>query len=226
MKLKLIFLFLFTFLIIQTGICQDTGFGMWYGLNTEYSINKKIEIDLQGTVRTYDNGKKVEQVFLEGGITYKFNKYLSVTGSYRFVEKIEKNLEFYARHKLFGSVKGTLPAGNFSFSSRLMLQFQNKTYIEKLSDEIPDYHLRIKLKAVYKIPGKPVNPFLYFESFNPMFDSSSRSIDKERFGAGFELKLTQKQSVELEYIFQRDFVPNLYDLNIISLNYNLKFKGN
>ncbi len=223
MRLKLIFLFIITILIYQTGKSQDTGFGIWYGLNAEYSITKKLEINLQGTVRTYNNAKQIEQLFLEGGLNYKFNKYFSVAGSYRFVEKEEKNSKFYARHKIFGSVKGTLPAGNFSFSTRIMLSVQNKTYIDELSDEIPDYYLRIKFKAVYKNPSFPVNPFLSYESFSPMFINSTRFIDKKRFGSGLEFKLTYKQSVELEYIFQRDYEPDLFDLNIISLNYNLKF---
>jgi len=208
---------------MKPAICQDSAFGIWYGLNAEYAFAKKFEADLSGSLRTYNQGKNIEQSFLEGGLTYKFNKYFSSSLSYRFTEKIERDDNFYPRHKLFVSAKGTLPAGNFSFSSRLMLQYQNKTYIEKLSDEIPQYALRVKLKAIYRIPSFPVNPYLYYESFSGLNGESTHVIDKERFSAGFELKITRVHSVDLEYILQRDFEPKVYNFNIISLNYNLKF---
>lgn len=223
MKLKLILFFLFTTLILQTGKGQDSAFGIWYGLNVEYAVNKKLEADLSGNLRTYNQGKNIEQSFIEGGLTYKFNKYFSSSLAYRFTEKIERDENFYPRHKLFLAVKGTLPAGNFAISTRVMLQYQNKTYIEKLSDEIPEYAMRVKLKTIYKIPSFPVNPYLYYESFSGLNGVSSHVIDKDRFSAGIELKITRKHSVELGYILQRDFEPKNYNLNILSLNYNLKF---
>jgi hypothetical protein len=210
-------------LILQPGKGQDSAFGIWYGVNAEYEINKKFEIDLTGNLRTYDQGKNIEQSFIEGGLTYKFNKYFSTSLAYRFTEKIERDENFYPRHKLFFAFKGTLPAGNFIFSSRLMLQYQNKTYIEKLSDEIPEYGLRFKLKTIYRIPSFPVNPYLFYESFSGLNGVSSHVIDKDRFSAGFELKISRIHSVEIGYILQRDFEPKKYNLNILSLNYNLRF---
>jgi hypothetical protein len=223
MKLKLTILSVFILISIQPARCQNSDFGIWYGLNVDYFITKKLCIGISGNLRTYNGAKQVDQSFIEGGLSYKFNKYLSSAFVYRFTEKVERNQNFYPRHKLFLSVKGTLPAGNFDFSSRLMLQYQNKTYIEKLSDEIPEYALRIKLKGIYRIPAFPVNPYLYYESFSGLNGSSTHVIDKERFSAGFELKITRRQSVDLEYILQRDFEPRIFNLNIISLNYNLKF---
>jgi hypothetical protein len=223
MNFKLGLLSLFMLIAVQTANCQDSAFGIWYGLNAEYAINKKFEIVFSGNLRTYNNGKDIDQTFLEGGLSYKFNKYFSTSLTYRFTEKIERNDNFYPRHKLFISLKGTMPAGNFYFSSRVMLQYQNKTYIEKLSDEIPEYALRIKLKAIYRIPSFPVSPYLYYESFSGLNGESTHVIDKERFSAGFELKITRRQSVDIEYILQRDFEPRIYNLNIVSLNYNLKF---
>jgi len=210
-------------LVIHPAKGQDSAFGVWYGLNAEYAINKKIELDISWNLRTYNQGKNIEQSFIEGGLSYKFNKYFSSSLAYRFTEKIERNGNFYPRHKLFFALKGTLPAGNFSFSSRLMLQYQNKTYIEKLSDEIPEYAIRIKLKAIYRIPSFPVNPYIYYESFSGLNGVSTHFIDKDRFSAGFELKITRKHSVGVGYIHQHDFEPKNENLNILSLDYNIKF---
>lgn len=113
-----------------------------------------------------------------------------------------------------------MPANNLVISARFRFQIQTRTYIVDSNDLIPDYYGRIKLKAVYKIPKFPVNPYLSYESFIPMYVNSTHFIDKERFTLGFEYKITKKQAIETEYIYQRDYVS---DIQIISINYNISF---
>jgi len=53
-----------------------------------------------------------------------------------------------------------------------------------------------------------------------MYVNSDRFIDKERFTLGFEYKISKKQAIEAEYIYQRDYVS---DIQIISINYFFSF---
>ena len=223
MKIRGLAVCLFIFFIPKTGYSQSTDFGIWYGANGEYSLNKKIDIDVSAMIRTFDNASKIDQAFLEGGLSYKFNKYLSSAVSYRITENLEDNTEYHIRHKWFADIKCTLPLKNFSFSARLRFQIQKKTFYENPGDKIPDYHSRFKLKGIYKIPKFPVNPYLSIESFSAMFENSERLIDKNRFTLGFEYKIAKKHSVEAEYIYQRDYLPHISDINIISINYNIRF---
>ena len=212
------------FLILSRIIyCQNDDFGIWYGVNAEYSINKTLEIDVSTMVRTFSNASKVEEAFLEGGVTYKFNKYFSIAGGYRFTENLEDNNEFHIRHKWLADLKGSLPLENFSFSARFRFQVQSKTFYEKESDKLPYYHGRLKFKAIYKTPKFPVNPYLEMESFSALFENSKRVIDKNRFSAGLEYKIAKKHFIEAEYMFQRDYLPHLSDMNIFSIEYNFKF---
>src|SRR5450759_1148054 len=41
--------------------------------------------------------------------------------------------------------------------------------------------------------------------------------------AGVELRILKQHLVEVEYIFQSDYLPHISDINIISINYNFKF---
>ena len=84
-----------------------------------------------------------------------------------------------------------------------------KTYIEDAADDKAEYDGRLKLKGVYKIPDFPVNPYLSFETFSPVFRNEGRLIDKSRSTVGFEYKITKKHIVETEYIYQRDTYPHL-----------------
>ena len=214
---------LFLIFIPLVAFTQEKDFGIWYGVSAEHNLTKKLEIDLSSNIRTFNNASKIEEAFLEGGITYNFSKYVSLAGSYRITENIEDNNSYYIRHKVFVDFKGNIPVGNFSFSGHLKLEIRTKTYIKNEDDLYADYTGRIKLKAVYRTPVFPVNPYIYVESFCPMFSDESGTIGKIRYSAGLEFRIVKQQSVELEYIFQRDYLPHLSDMNIVSINYDIKF---
>lgn len=213
---------LFIIFIPISAIAQKKDFGIWYGVSAEKKLTDKIDIDLSTRIRTFGNASKIEEAFLEGGLAYSFNKHLAIAGSYRLTENIEDNNSYYFRHKWLLDFKGNLPVSDFSFSCRLRFQTRIKTFIKDENDKFPDYTGRIKLKALYKTPSFPVNPYVYAESFFPMFSDNTRTIEKNRFAAGIEFSIAKRHSVEAEYIFQRDYLPHISDINIISINYNIK----
>ena len=210
-------------LLSASVFAQDKDFGIWYGISASHKLNKKLELNLAMDVRTFRNAARVDEVFIEGGLAYDVNKYLAAEGSYRLSKSIEDNNSYYFRHKFFLDLKGNMPAGNFSFSARVRFQTRTKTYLQDKQDEHPDYTGRIKLKVVYKTPVFPINPFVYAESFTPMFSDKNRPVEKIRYSAGMELKIAKKQALDLEYILQRDYLPHISDMNIISASYNVKF---
>jgi len=214
---------LFSFLLPVVASAQKKDFGIWYEFSAEHKLTKKLQVDLSTNVRTFNKASKIDEAFLEGGLDYSFSKYLSVEGSYRLTKKVENNNKYYFQHKVFADIKGNLPLGNFRFIGRLRFQTRTKTYIQDEIDKYPDYTGQIKLKVIYKTPTFPVDPYIYVESFRPMFSEKSGTVGKNRFSAGMELKITKQHSVEIEYIFQRDFQPHISDINIISVNYNIKF---
>jgi MFS superfamily sulfate permease-like transporter len=202
---------------------QDKDFGLWYNISIEHEFTKKLEVDLLTTIRTFDNASKIEEGFIEGEIAYKFTKFLSAAASYRITENIEDDDAYHLRHKWFVGLKGNLEIWDLDFSARVRYQERYKTYFEDKEDKIPDSHFRFKVKSTYKTPSFPLNPFIGAEIFCPVFKESDVVIDKKRFSAGVEYKISKKHSVELEYLFQRDYKPDLRDDHIISLNYKFKF---
>src|SRR4030042_1444320 len=201
---------------------QDKDFGIWYGASAEFEIINNLEADLITCFRTFDKASRLEQAFLETEISYKFNNYLAAAASYRITENIENDDAYHIRHKWFVDVKGTLPLGKFKFSGRAMFQQRYKTYIEDENDKLPASHGRFRLKALYNFTTLPVDPYIFGEVFCPLFKNSDRVIDKKRSGAGIELDITAHHSFEVEYIFQRDYFPDLSDENILSFCYTLK----
>jgi opacity protein-like surface antigen len=198
-------------------------FGIWYSISAEKKLVKKVALDFDANIRTYDKASKIEEAFFDIGLTYKFNKFLSAAASYRFTEFKEKDDYFHPRHKWFADLKGRLPVGNFNISARLRFQQRYKTYFKDENDKESSEVARVKLKALYNIPSFPVNPYISAELFFPIFKETTSNVAKNRFMAGFEYNISKKHSIDLEYMFQRDFLPHISDINVISVNYNIKF---
>lgn len=223
MTIKSAVLFILLLLTAGTLYAQDNDFGLWYEVNAEKSVSKKF--DLNGTimVRTFDNASTLDQVFLEIGASYTLNKYIAFAGSYRIGNYLEDDDYYHIRHKGFADIKGSLPLKHFVLSARLRLQLMARTWVEDQSDDREEYDGRMKLKGEYKIPDFPVNPYVAFETFTPIFRNDGNLIEKSRTTIGFEYKITKKHIVDTEYIYQRDEYPHLSILHIISLSYTFKF---
>ena len=113
------YIIFFTLIIPLTAFSQKKDFRIWYDISAEHKLIHKLEMNLSADVRTYETASKIQEAFLEGGLSYNFNKYLSAAGSYRLLKHIENDNSYYFRHKFFADFKGTLPVGEFNFSCRL-----------------------------------------------------------------------------------------------------------
>jgi hypothetical protein len=213
----------FACLLPLTAGAQSDDFGIWYSATARLGITARLDADISAELRTYNNAGKVEQGFLEAGFNYKLTDFLSAGASYRLTEAIEDDSRYHPQHKLFLEVKGNLKPGNFTVQGRVRYQIRFKTYIEDAEDKIPDHTVRLKLKAVYRTTAFPLNPYLYSETFIPVFRNSEKLIGKNRFGAGVEYSISKKHSIEAGYIFQRDYLPHLIDEHIIQAGYTFSF---
>jgi len=223
MMIRKLYLSVFLFSLSLVVYSQEKDFGIWYGISAEHKFSKKLELDLLANIRTFNDASKIEEAFFEGGLEYSKSKHLSFAGTYRLSRNIENNNSLYFQHKMFLDIKGNLPVGKIDFTGRLRFETRIKTYIRNEDDKFPDYTGRIKLKVLYKTQTFPVDPYLYVETFCPMFSDKSGTIGKNRFSAGLKFSIIKRHAVEVEYIFQRDYQPHLSDLNILSVNYDIKF---
>lgn len=213
--------FILFLLLPFTGVAQDHDFGIWYGASVKKDIIKKLEIDISAMMRTFENAGKVEQGFVEAGLEYKFTKFLSAAVSYRLTDRYEEDMDdYFYQHKIFTDLKGNLNVADISLTGRFRFQTRIKTYDNK--NDFNDYTGRIKLKAVYKTPSFPVNPYMYGELFIPMFSREDATVEKYRFSTGIEYSISKKHSIEAEYIFEHDYRPDLLNNHILSISYNLK----
>lgn len=219
---KTVFVLLFALLSAFVA-SQEKDFGLWYNISIGHEFTKKLDVELATTIRTFDNASRIEEGFIEAEIAYKFTKYLSAAASYRLTENIEDDDTYHIRHKWLVGLKGEIDIWDIEVDGRIRYQERYKTFFEDEEDKIPDSHFRFRIKSTYKTPSFPLNPYMAFESFFPVFKESDFLIDKKRFSAGVEYQISKKHAVEAGYLFQRDHHPKLRDDNIITLKYEFKF---
>lgn len=209
--------------VTRSSFCQESHFGLWYEADAQKSLNKKLDLDLSCMVRTFDNGSKIDQAFIEAGASYDLNKHIGFAVSYRIGNYLDNDYLYHIRHKWFGDIKGSLPLNRFVFSLRLRLQVLERTYFKDDLDNKAEYDGRIRIKGIYKTPKFPLNPYISYETFSHIRANSDPLINKSRSTLGLEYKINKKNIIDTEYICQRDYSPLLSILHIISVSYTFKF---
>jgi hypothetical protein len=202
---------------------QNTDNGIWYEAKAEKDIFKGLRFDLEGSIRTDQNGSHIEKFYLEPGLRYKFNDYFAAGIYYRFIEQEEDDGRYYPRHRWFIQMKGSAPEiARFTLSLRYRVQQQFKTYIEDPEDEIPEWYQRIRLELEYNIKGLPLKPYINTEMFSGLSFRNDYLADKWRSMIGIEYTLHKKHTFGIEYIYNDSRVTKPAYMNLLGITYAIK----
>jgi hypothetical protein len=223
MKIKNTVLLIAVMMLSSHLFAQDSKFGIWYCADADKKIITGLKAEVAGALRTDNNGSDIESFYLEGGLNYKFSKFISASAFYRCIDRKENNGNFYFRHRIYADVKGTLPMGRFTASLRYRFQEQKKTYINSIDDEDATFYNRFKFELDYNIPKIALTPSVFMEYSGQAFTSNDIMFEKRRSGCGLSYNITKKQAVSLDYIYLSSKVSNPAYFNVLSLNYSVKF---
>ncbi len=202
---------------------QEKDFGIWYELDAEKKITKRLDLMLSGSVRTFENASKIDYIFLEAALQYEFSDYFSGSASYRLSSALEDDGEYYYRHRLTLDAIVKYPAGNFTFSGRFRIQRATKTYVEDSEDIAAAWAGRIRFKTEYDFSSKPFSPYFFIEAYNPLFENEGLDINRMRLSGGTELRISNSTAFDIGYIFQRDFKSEYEDKHILSIALKVSF---
>ena len=214
---------LLAFLFSAAAAGQDTDYGIWYEAKAEKKIWKDLRFDLEASIRTNEEARKIEKFYIEPGFRYKFNEYLNAGIYYRFIDQKEKDGKLYPRHRWFLQVKGTAPSmARFTFGVRYRIQQQFKTYIDDPEDEEPQWYQRIRFELDYDVKGVPLKPYINAEMHTQLFSPNEFFADKWRSMIGIEYTLNKKHTFGIEYIYNDSRVTKPPYENILGLTYSVK----
>lgn len=214
---------LITLFFVQNSTAQKEDFAVWYNLGVRYEINKKLKVDISEEFRTADNGSKGDQLFTDLGVSYKFNKYISVGGYYRYIRKREDDENFHTRNRFYGDVQLSLPVKRFELLYRFRYQYQKNKYSEYAVND-PVLYNRHKVSLEYNIPKTKLTPSIFYERFFRLKYVESYFADNERYGLDLGYSFLKHHKVDLSYMINNDLYPKKKKLYIVSVGYRFKFQ--
>jgi len=220
-------LFILAFWFAVSALAQD-GPSIWTELEFSKKITKNLKAEFNPELRLLD-GFKMDSYILEGGLSYKLHKYLTLAGYYRYENE-------YKYKKKSGDYKGQESSNRFAFDAktpfklnRFDIQFRlrytnGSDGNDETSDRISFFRYRAKFE--YDIKGSKLAPFASAELFH---DLVLKDIDKARYTFGLSYPINKSNEIGLFYRLQDYFEPEnsveekKTSLNIIGIGYSLKF---
>lgn len=214
-----IFFFFFIYSSAQINDAQ-----LWTEIGVVKKINKKFKIELQQSIRLKQNIRQLDKHFTDFGVKYSLNKKIQFGTSYRLEEEKREEGYFSIRHRV--SVDASYKQKIKKFSLSLRTRFQSKFADFHSSQEgfIPENHIRVRLKTSYKISNFPVTPSFSGEIYYATKGLSKKQIDKYRLTLGGKYKINKRNTVSLNYRFQKQInITEALSLYIIMLAYEYDF---
>ena len=219
MKTKFL-LFVLLLITVFSGQAHD-GPSTWLELEFSKKIVKNLKVEFNPELRLL-GGFKMDTYILEGGLSYKLHKYLTVAGYYRYENE-------YDYKKSTGEYKGQISSNRFAFDAKtgfdlnrfdfqFRLRYTNGADFDQTTDDRASY-FRYRLKTEYDIKGSKLTPYISLEAFH---DLINKEFDKIRYTGGLNYPLNKNNELGLFYRLQ-DYINDKSSLHIIGLGYSLKF---
>ena len=249
MKSKVLYLLALLMLPLASA-AQSDDFGVWTSVGVEKKINKKVSVGLEAELRTRDDVSELDRwsVGLDG--QYKITKWLKVSAGYSLLNDNNRKITYKetngrpnklaeywgVRHRFNVSLTGSRKFGNLQVSLRERWQYTYRTsktidqrwdYDDEEFDNKPKTYnargknvLRSRLQMSYDIPNSHVEPYESVEAFNAW------SVEKMRYTAGADWKISKKHAVGIYYLYQSvhdDDDDNEPNRHVLGVEYKFKF---
>lgn len=229
---------------------QSDDFGVWTSISADKKVNKKISVGIEAEMRTRDNSEKIDRWSFGVEAKYKLTKWLKASVGYSLLDDNNYKITYKAlngapnklaeywgvRHRFNVSLTASQKFGNFQVSLRERWQYTyrpEKTIDQRWDFDDDEYDgkaktysgrgkniMRSRVQISYDIPNSHFEPYVSAEMYNGW------SVEKMRYTAGVDWKITKRHAVGAYYLYQAvhdDDDDNEPNLHILGLEYKFKF---
>ncbi len=221
MKRTKILLIILSILTGLSGYAQNSP-STWVELEFSKKIIKNLKVEFNPELRLLGDFK-MDTYILEGGLSYKLHKYLTVAGYYRYENEWDYKNSTGAYKGQVSSNRIALDAktgfelNRFDFQFRL--RYTNGADFDQTTDDKASY-FRYRAKIDYDIKGSKFVPFVSVEAFH---DLILGDVDKVRYTAGLNFPINDHHELGLFYRLQDYSEVDKESMNILGIGYSLKF---
>lgn len=220
MRIKISLLIL-TILFSFGGLAQSQP-STWIELGFSKTIIKNLKVEFNPELRLFGDFK-MDTYILEGGLSYKLHKYLTVAGYYRYENEWDYK-------KSTGAYKGQVSSNRIAFDAKsgfelnrfdfqFRLRYTNGADFDQTTDDRASY-FRYRAKVNYDIKGSKLEPYVSVEAFH---DLILNDVDKMRYTGGLSYPINKNNELSLFYRLQDYSENEKSSMSIIGIGYSLKF---
>lgn len=151
----------------QTDVALEPEFGARVSVGVDKKIVKGFHISLDQEVRFDNNFRSFDRLQTTLGLSYKLNSYVKFGLGYSFIAPYSTDNSAFkdTRHRLYADVKGSVKAGNWTFSLKERFQWTYRTG-DFNEYQRPRSELALKSRVTVKYNTRVASPYLYFELRN------------------------------------------------------------
>ena len=219
MKLQ-IYLLVLALFFTYSGFSQSQP-STWVELEFSKKIIQNLKVEFNPELRMF-GGFEMDSYILEGGLSYKLHKYLTLAGYYRFENEYnyrEKRqiYEWEPASRIAFDAKSGFELKRFDFQFRL--RYTNGSDFDDTTDDKASF-FRYRAKVDYDIKNSKLIPFASVEAFH---DLIAKDVDKMRYTGGLAYPINKKNELSLFYRLQDYSETSKESMNILGIGYSLKF---
>lgn len=216
---RCIFIFLLWICFSPCGTAQQNDAEVWTGASINQRITKNLSGSFEEQLRLNDNVSAVKNLFSEIGLAYIWNKYVKITGNYRFSNRTLQNGNIAFGHRFHGDIRLRYKAKPVIFYLRTRAQTESKT---TRNGAVRDYYNRNKLQIKLDLDRR-VRPYISSEVY---FDINLGDFNKVRYTTGLDFDLKNRMEVTVFYRLQREFnMENPTYSYIFGVGYSYRIRG-
>jgi len=220
---------LLLFVLFAGSVFAQSEPSTWVELEFSKKIVKNLKLEFNPELRLF-GGFEMDSYILEGGLSYKLHKYLTLASYYRYEDE-------YKYKNSTGAYKGQESSNRLAFDAktgveiqRFNLQFRLR-YTKQIDFNNTGSEFRYRAKVNYDIKNSKFVPFASVELFQDKslteldkegITGSFKNINKIRYTGGLSYNLNKNNEISLFYRLQNNRIK-LEKTDIIGLSYSHNF---
>lgn len=219
---SLLFLFFSVNILAQTEIVTRD-LESWSAISLNKDFSKKFGINLEQSLRMYDNSSKIDQYFNNLDLNFKLAKGFSLSGGMRFIGDQDKDGNDYDYHFRFnGDINYKHSLDRFTFKYRMRFQTRNELGYTRDEGDFLRNTFRLRAGVKYDFKGWKLDPELSYELFRESGRYLVSSWDKYRISFSTQYKFNSMITLSGFYRFERE-LGSLFPQSTNIIGFNLMF---
>lgn len=222
MKTKILLALVGSLLFGNSLLHAQSGPATWIELGFSKKIVNNLKFEFNPELRLW-KGFDMDTYILEGGLSYKFNKYLTIAGYYRYENEWDYK-------KSTGEFKGKVASNRIAFDAKsgfginrfdvqFRVRYTNGEDFDSTTDDKASF-FRYRAKIDYDLRSCKLIPYVSAEAFHDLIE---KEISKMRYTCGLSYPITKNSEISLFYRLQNYKEAGKANLDIFGIGYDFKF---